>query len=86
MTENPDDTPQAPHQSLWPIGFAIGIDATAKGPDEGRREWPAEIEMSPEIRARVDARWAEFGLGDAPSDPNLQNGARARTLTQLLRR
>ena len=25
MTENPDDTPQAPHQSLWPIGFAIGI-------------------------------------------------------------
>jgi Rieske Fe-S protein len=25
VTENPDDTPQAPHQSLWPIGFAIGI-------------------------------------------------------------
>ena len=25
MTENPDDTPQAPGQSLWPIGFAIGI-------------------------------------------------------------
>ena len=25
MTENPDDTPQAPGHSLWPIGFAIGI-------------------------------------------------------------
>jgi menaquinol-cytochrome c reductase iron-sulfur subunit len=25
VTENPDDTPQAPGQSLWPIGFAIGI-------------------------------------------------------------
>ena len=25
MTENPDDTPQAPGQSLWPIGFAIGV-------------------------------------------------------------
>ena len=25
MTDNPDDTPQAPGQSLWPIGFAIGI-------------------------------------------------------------
>ena len=42
--------------------------------------------MSPEIRARVDARWAEFGLVGATSDPDVQNGARARTLTQLLRR
>jgi menaquinol-cytochrome c reductase iron-sulfur subunit len=25
VTENPDDTPRAPGQSLWPIGFAIGI-------------------------------------------------------------
>jgi menaquinol-cytochrome c reductase iron-sulfur subunit len=25
VTENPDDTPQAPGHSLWPIGFAIGI-------------------------------------------------------------
>ena len=68
------------------VAGKIGIDATAKGPDEGRREWPPEIEMSPDIRARVDARWAEFGLGAAPSDADVQNGARARTLTQLLRR
>ena len=25
MTEDPHNTPQAPHQSLWPIGFAIGV-------------------------------------------------------------
>ena len=25
MTENPDDTPREPGQSLWPIGFAIGV-------------------------------------------------------------
>ena len=44
------------------VGGKLGIDATAKGPEEGRREWPAEIEMSPEIRALVDRRWAEYGL------------------------
>ena len=32
----------------------IGIDATAKGPDEGAREWPPEIEMSAEVRELVD--------------------------------
>jgi Rieske Fe-S protein len=25
VTENPDDTPREPGQSLWPIGFAIGV-------------------------------------------------------------
>jgi hypothetical protein len=57
-----------------------------KGPDEGRREWPPEIEMSPEIRARVDARWAELGLPAATSGPDVQNEARARTMAKLLRR
>ena len=45
------------------VGGKLGIDATAKGPDEGAREWPPEIEMSPEIRRLVDRRWAEYGLG-----------------------
>src|SRR6478609_5273271 len=44
------------------VGGKLGIDATAKGPDEGAREWPPEIEMSPEIRRLVDRRWAEYGL------------------------
>jgi 4-hydroxy-3-polyprenylbenzoate decarboxylase len=45
------------------VGGKLGIDATAKGPEEGAREWPPEIEMSPEIRELVDRRWAEYGLG-----------------------
>jgi 4-hydroxy-3-polyprenylbenzoate decarboxylase len=44
------------------IGGKLGIDATAKGPDEGAREWPPEIEMSVAIRELVDRRWAEYGV------------------------
>jgi 4-hydroxy-3-polyprenylbenzoate decarboxylase len=45
------------------VGGKLGIDATHKGPAEGAREWPPEIEMSDEIRAFVDSRWHEYGLG-----------------------
>ena len=44
------------------IGGKLGIDATAKGPDEGAREWPPEIEMSAAIRELVDRRWSEYGI------------------------
>ena len=45
------------------FGSKVGIDATAKGPLEGRlREWPPDIVMSDEIRALVDGRWAEYGI------------------------
>ncbi len=85
LSEGPID--QLDHATtIQAYGGKIGIDATTKGPDEGRREWPPEIEMSPEIRARVDARWAEFGLPGASPGSDVQNGARARTLTKLLRR
>ena len=47
----------------------LGIDATAKGPTEGAREWPAEIEMNAEIRELVDARWAEYGIASAGTAP-----------------
>ena len=68
LSEGPID--QLDHATtIQAYGGKIGIDATAKGPDEGRREWPPEIEMSPEIRARVDARWAELGLPAAPVRP-----------------
>jgi len=45
------------------VGGKLGIDATAKLPEEGAREWPAEIEMSDEVRELVDRRWIEYGLG-----------------------
>ncbi|CAI7998258.1 Uncharacterized protein AF_0209 [Geodia barretti] len=52
------------------FGSKVGIDATRKGPEEGyHRQWPPDIEMSPDIRDRVTERWAELGLGDIiPSD------------------
>jgi len=44
-------------------GGKIGIDATAKRPEEGyTRGWPKVVEMSPEVKARVDALWKELGL------------------------
>jgi len=46
------------------VGGKLGIDATAKLPEEGAREWPPEIEMSAEVRDLVDSRWAEYGLGE----------------------
>ncbi len=61
ITEGPlDHLDHAP--TLQFIGGKIGIDATAKGPLEGTREWPPEIEMSAEIRELVDRRWSEYGL------------------------
>ncbi|MDA0735260.1 MAG: menaquinone biosynthesis decarboxylase [Chloroflexi bacterium] len=45
------------------FGSKLGIDATRKGPGEGyHRGWPPDIEMSPEIKALVDRRWAEYGI------------------------
>jgi 4-hydroxy-3-polyprenylbenzoate decarboxylase len=44
------------------VGGKLGVDATAKGPDEGAREWPPEIEMTPEIRELVSGRWSEYGI------------------------
>ena len=65
ITEGPlDHLDHAP--TLQFIGGKIGIDATAKGPAEGTREWPDEIEMSAEVRDLVDRRWAEYGLETVP--------------------
>ena len=52
------------HASPTPkFGSKVGIDATAKGPMEGRqREWPPDILMSDEIKALVDGKWAEYGI------------------------
>jgi 4-hydroxy-3-polyprenylbenzoate decarboxylase len=46
------------------FGGKIGIDATAKVPDEGyTRSWPDVVRMDPEVKARIDALWEELGLG-----------------------
>jgi 4-hydroxy-3-polyprenylbenzoate decarboxylase len=49
-----------------PIQFAgskMGINATRKLPGEGHnREWPPDVEMSPEIKALVDRKWGEYGI------------------------
>jgi 4-hydroxy-3-polyprenylbenzoate decarboxylase len=44
-------------------GWKMGLDATAKFPEEGHpRPWPPDIEMTPEIKALVTRRWAEYGI------------------------
>jgi 4-hydroxy-3-polyprenylbenzoate decarboxylase len=49
---------------LMSLGHKLGIDATRKGASEGyAREWPPEILMDEATRARVTARWNEYGLG-----------------------
>jgi 4-hydroxy-3-polyprenylbenzoate decarboxylase len=61
VSEGPlDHLDHAPTRQF--VGGKLGIDATAKGPAEGTREWPAEIEMSPDVRALVDRRWAEYRI------------------------
>lgn len=41
----------------------LGFDATRKWADEGYdRQWPDEIAMTPEVRARVDEYWTELGI------------------------
>ncbi|HVL74898.1 MAG TPA: 4-hydroxy-3-polyprenylbenzoate decarboxylase [Noviherbaspirillum sp.] len=44
------------------LGSKMGIDATNKWPGETSREWGRTIEMSPEVKARVDRIWEELGL------------------------
>lgn len=41
----------------------IGIDATKKGPEDGHdRAWPNDINMTKDIKDKVDQRWREYGL------------------------
>ena len=45
------------------LGGKIGIDATRKWRSEGyARQWPDLIEMSPQVKARVDDLWQGLGL------------------------
>src|SRR5579864_3737881 len=61
LSEGPTDhLDHAPQRQF--VSGKLGIDATAKLPEEGARPWPTEIEMSPEVKELVDRRWAEYGL------------------------
>ena len=45
------------------FGSKMGIDATRKWPSEGfTRRWPDAIEMSEEVRRRIDALWPSLGI------------------------
>jgi len=52
------------HASRLPnYGSKMGIDATRKWPAEGfLRPWPDVIEMTPEVKRRVDELWEQAGL------------------------
>ncbi|MFF5230496.1 menaquinone biosynthesis decarboxylase [Dactylosporangium sp. NPDC000521] len=62
ITEGPvDHLDHSSYQQFW--GGKAGLDATRKGPSEGyHRGWPEEMIMSPEVVARVDKRWREYGF------------------------
>lgn len=62
ITEGPvDHLDHASYQQFW--GGKAGLDATRKGPAEGyHRGWPEEMIMSPDVVARVDKRWREYGF------------------------
>jgi 4-hydroxy-3-polyprenylbenzoate decarboxylase len=82
LSEGPlDHLDHAPSRQF--VGGKLGIDATAKGPDEGTREWPPEIEMDDATRELVDRRWAEYGI---PTVPSAQNGGIRQSSRRLLRR
>lgn len=60
----PGPVDQLDHASYQPAyGGKIGIDATAKLPEEGYlRNWPAVVSMSPDVKKRVDEIWGQLGL------------------------
>lgn len=79
-----DHLDHAPERQF--VGGKLGIDATAKWPEEGARPWPEEIAMSPEVVARVTERWDEYGIESVPSAANGGVSKTSRSLRQLLRR
>ncbi|CUS48139.1 MAG: 4-hydroxy-3-polyprenylbenzoate decarboxylase UbiD [Idiomarinaceae bacterium HL-53] len=44
------------------LGSKMGMDATNKWPGETDREWGVPIEMSADVKARVDDMWEELGI------------------------
>ena len=85
LTEGPlDHLDHAP--SLQFVGGKLGIDATAKSPAEGARDWPSEIEMSQEVKELVATRWGEYGISLDAAARDGAFGHSSRPLRRLLRR
>src|SRR5437870_7644904 len=85
LSEGPlDHLDHAP--SLQFYGGKLGIDATHKGPAEGAREWPPEIEMAPAMKELVTRRWAEYGIALDASAGDGRIRQSSGPLRQLLRR
>ena len=63
-------TDQLDHSSIREsFGGKIGVDATAKGEEDGHsRGWPWELEMPADIKALVDQKWAAYGFS-AENEP-----------------
>jgi 4-hydroxy-3-polyprenylbenzoate decarboxylase len=56
------------HAGHGPRPARLIVDATVKSPGESRhglpaRGWPPILRMTEEVRALVDRRWGEYGLG-----------------------
>ncbi len=82
ITDGPlDHLDHAPERQF--VGGKLGIDATAKWPEEGARPWPPEIEMDEAVKELVDRRWEEYGIG---LDPSADGAARRSALQRLLQR
>lgn len=67
-------------------GSRAAFDATPKVPGDAHggfpvREWPPLIEMSDEIKERVSARWAEYGLGGGPGAGRIRGSGTADRTT-----
>jgi 4-hydroxy-3-polyprenylbenzoate decarboxylase len=62
ITQGPVD--QLDHASTTALyGGKIGIDATAKWPEEGYlRGWPEVVSMTPEVKDKVDQIWNQLGV------------------------
>jgi 4-hydroxy-3-polyprenylbenzoate decarboxylase len=85
LTEGPlDHLDHSP--TLQFFGGKLGIDATAKTPAEGAREWPTPIIMSDEIKALVDRRWQEYAIPARAVSEMGKNGPGRGRLRQLVRR
>lgn len=46
------------------LGSKLGIDATSKWPGETDREWGVPIEMTKDVKDRVDELWQTLGIDD----------------------
>lgn len=44
------------------LGSKMGLDATNKWKGETEREWGSTIEMSPEVKQRIDTIWEDLGI------------------------